>query len=338
MSLLWPSRRFVSRVNPQGAIAARLGSTCLNEVNNILYVKSGGGNTQFGWYPVPMPSQMSTYMQWGARSGAPLTMSMFGSAIGALGSVNSGGGIPEWNVTGGVRSILALAGGVPMWTGFTSVTIGGYNWWRLGQTALSDLPGAASPQLAGPPVTPANFVDFDCMVRILTSVPVNQANAQPDNNLTGVRHWGLVVQNNTVIPASNEVNSETLHTAFPNGQGESMGIRWSTVTPDAGWRGAVCSTVPTQTLTPGTLAAAPVFTQGGQLWTLRIRRVTNGATSGLVFFSVNDGTEQSLPISQAVTGNGTVLTVAGSVMTLDGTAGARKTLGMVNGFLLWGQQ
>lgn len=336
MSLLWPSRRFVSRVNPQGAIAARLGSTCLNEVTNILYQKLGGGNTQFGWYVVPSPAQIPTYMQWSARSGAPLTFNGMDSAIGALGSLNSGGGIPEWNVTGGVRSIFPAPIGVPTWTGFTSVTIGGYNWWRLGQTALSDMPGAGSPQLAGPPITPANLIDFDCMVRIQTSVPVSQANPQPDNNLTGVRHWGLVVQNNTVLPASNEVNSETLHTAMPNGQGQSLGIRWSTVTPDAGWIGVACTTVPVQAVTAA-LAPAPVFTQGGQLWTLRIRRVMNGIT-GTAFFSVNDGAELSLPLTQMVTGNGTVLTVKGSVMTLDGTAGARKTLGMVNGFLHWGVQ
>jgi len=112
---------------------------------------------------------------------------------------------------------------------------------------------------------------------------------------------GAVVSNVRFWFAVTGASSPDTDTLGSGGNG-ALGIRFSTVTSDVGFRGYSSITgAGNQSLTANTGSALGAFAANTQ-YRLRIRFVRQGGTP-TAYFSVNDGTEQSLTTNIPVTGN-----------------------------------
>lgn len=280
MSLLWPSRRFVGRGNPQSVVAAPLGATYLDEANGALYQKLAGQSTT-GWYLAPSVRNPRWHV-WSALEDT-------GTASGLIG-VPKGAGSWDPASFAACQQAINQPVGKHYSGGYAQNVIGNSLGWRL--TSL---------QQSGPQIFKgADFATLtpyiDSFWDILTTPQPTGAAAS--TNLTNVRILiGFIGSGATITTNATLANSDDLRTAFAGSWGLGAGqfgvaVRFSTAAADPGFvlvtandNGAATAQSVSSLISGGLLVANTVYRVR-----IRFDPVTNPAVPR-VHASINDGPE-----------------------------------------------
>jgi len=286
MSLLWPSRRFVTRSNPQGVIAAPVGAFCVNEVSGVVYEKLAGGSTQFGWYRVSLPytNQFGTFTR---GAGNPVTGAHCQSSAAVLSGSSLATEIFGSTTTKNWAQIYGAA--------------------ALGNNILVAQFGAigSAPCSVDQDLGTAN--DIDVVHEVWTSPRPRSISTVTD--ITNIRMWfALLSQSNVLVATGAMANSSNLFTAMASGLTVALGnfgmaIRYDTSVPDATFVAVTCNNngvAYTQTVTP--ITGAPVIAANTP-YSIRIRYVQ--ADGPAAYFSINDGAETKVTANVGPGGNAT---------------------------------
>ena len=241
--------------HPQGAESAAVGSLYVDLTTGRLYQKLGGGSTAYGWYYRPLHGAGIAFDDAG-----PLTW----VAMPGNGTTNPFGNATDFFLNAGAVSTPFIGSSLSS-QGRTYVS---------GKLFAHAQTGGASGNTAAITTQTSNphlLLDDDCDITLLL---------RTGSDVTNVRIWfGL----STVGGGS--FNSDTLGSA---GNG-SIALRYSTVAGDGGWVGATqLNGAGNQTLTSALSSGVNADTT----YKLRIRFVRQGTPT--VYFSVDDGTEQSI--------------------------------------------
>jgi len=236
--------------NPQGNVIAPVGKIYMDWNTGRLWVKQGGGNTQYGWYR--QFSHLGNGNETRITGWRPIPDSL---------APNSQGSALNTGVWSGSRtsSVYEAVNSEPVLRTDCSTVSGNVAYLRGPADVVSLV---------------AVGYDFDLVCNIAT----------PNTITLQRQHIGL--STSVVIDAENFVADAT---------GSShIGFRWSTVLGDTGWTPQTKNG--SSSLTTGT-ALNTIAGGAVTLTTLRIRKV-----SGVCYFSVDDGTEQSIATTVPTTG------------------------------------
>jgi hypothetical protein len=250
---------------PQGNVAASVGRQYRDTNTGFLWFKRGGGTTAYGWYRMLFPGS--------GMGGTGQAYEVFPSQGAAtFANPNSTGVMNPATSTGAAPFTVANA------VSGTRTTVNG----RVYQVVTGSASSGVATSATAPLGTTSNDYllldgDFDLVLDLLTGATI-----------TSVRFWFAV----TSVAIA---NTDTLGSTN-NG---AVGIRFSTVVPDAGFVGFTNNAVggvgggSSTTASLGSVATSTEYR-------LRIRFVRAGTPT--VYFSVNDGTEASLTANIPATG------------------------------------
>ena len=284
--LIWPARRYVDQRNPQGVLAAPVGSYCVRESDGAIFRKVAGGGTPFGWYLESSPNWPARF-SWLARLGSGAINVQADNGPNCTLTVGAGGGFTNTNVVGSAPGSTA-APRDRIWTGgYTSAAINTGN-----VVAAASAVSGLVPSLRNADY-PTQGPDWDLLWEVFTSP--RSSSAATSTDLANIRLWvGLLSSNNVTVTPGALANSDELLTCFATSNPLNAGhfgvmFRFSTAAADAGWvvaTGNDNGVARASTITPvGAIAINTAFR-------LRLRMI--GLT---VFASIDDGVEV------AITGN-----------------------------------
>lgn len=303
-----PARAITDGSNPQGNLAAPVGTMAIRSCDGAIYIKRGGGSTAFGWYLFGSDQ----YINWSPRfvaTSAQMAPNASGQVLtaGANTVINF---LPNLSTAG--LSFSPKRGYVG---GYTSGVVNNSVLFRPANNV--DTMPCQRFDTAGTIV--ANFLEFDLWWDIVTTPRSNSG--ATSTVLANSRIWAGGVWGAGVVQASGgTVPSDTLQTEWPtaltvaNGQ-FGAAFRFSAAALDWQFVTTACAAgAYGQTVTPmGVVVAA------NTAYRLRMRYVL---VSGVLtaFASINDGTEIAVTTHMPAVGAGGVqpFQPLASVRTLDG--------------------
>lgn len=280
-------------VNPQGSLAAPVGTIAVRSCDGTVYVKRGGGSTAYGWYILGSDQFMNWLPKWlNGAANMTINHNQQGLALGPSTIINA---LPQLSAPG-VGSASAKR-----------LYVGGYNSGGAGNSFLYRL----TTNTDNMPVQrldndlATNFLEFDCWWDILTTPRSNSGATSTDLTTGTMRIWaGGVFGSSNVQAVGGTVDSDTLATEWPTALSGADGLfgwawRFSSAVDAGIWQlvttrrsgGAYA-----QTVTPFSLAGANGAVTANTAYRLRVRYIF---VAGVLtaFGSINDG------IEIAVTGN-----------------------------------
>ncbi len=322
-------------VNPQGVLAAPVGTIAVRPCDGAMFMKRGGGSTAFGWYLLPSdtdPRCVNVSGQFAA--GAQINAGYNPNALPWAGNTNIN-----------IVTRPALSGSNAyfpndrMWTsGFTSVALNNIGLWRTTGTVDAGFPYNC---IGGAGLGLDEQMEWDFSIDICTTPRDNPAGS--GTTLAEMRAWVALLSQNNVIQLSGGMGtSDLLYTAFPSslvlgGSLYGAAFRFSTVAGDTQWAAVTANDngVAAQTVTP----VGPVVL-ADSVYRLRLRFVVVAGVP-TIFASVDDGTETTITanvgtrVSPAAKVNMPLLPYV-SIQNLNG-GGLRKSLGWSRLCLTWGK-
>jgi hypothetical protein len=273
--------------NPQGVLAAAVGTLAVSPCGN-LYIKSGGGATAYGWYLLYPSNQILSFMPNWVNGGAQLTVNRNTQSL-AVGPTTIVNFLPtKSSVAGEFNQKRSYVGG------YTSGVGGNSFLYRLTNNTDSMPTQRIDTSVA------ANFQEFDTWIDLITTPRSSSVAGSTDLTTNAMRIWAGGAFGTTGVQAvGGTVSSDTFATEFPTAITATNGLfgwgfRWSSAIDGTTWK-FVSSNAPggvnaqTVTDTGVTIAANTAYR-------LRVRfMLIAGVLTALV--SINDGAEIS------VTGN-----------------------------------
>jgi hypothetical protein len=271
--------------NPQGSLAAPVGTFAVRPCDGAVYIKTGGGSTAYGWYLFNSP-QWLNWQPGFLNGGARLSINRQVQTIDCGAATLINGFLPSQSSVATAFSPKRQYVG-----GYTTAVANNTFLYRL-TTSTDGMPTQRLDDSLA-----LNFCEWDLFWDVVTTPRSNSAAGSTD--LTNVRIWaGGVWGSSNVQAVGGTVSSDTLATEWPTALSGADGLfgaafRFSTAVPDAGWVVVTTARVAgayAQTVTP--IGAIAINTA----YRLRLRYVL---TSGVLtcYASINDGTEV------AITGN-----------------------------------
>jgi hypothetical protein len=284
--LLWPSRRYVDTRNPQGALAAPVGSVCVRldpATNDVvaIYEKLLGGTTARGWFLAPNAINGNAY-HYSPRFN---TVSTYAAGFGMPTVIAA-------NPTTVIQGTVVASGGATkrngQWTGgYTSAVAN--NVWLLSPSGV--LTGVSMDCVGATGNAIADLMPWDCLIEVVTTPRTDSAATAATLATTRI-FAGILFQNTTLQLSGGLGNTDLIYTEFASAMAVNAGsygamFRFSTGAGDAGWSAVTANdngAAASQTVTP--IAAIAVDT----VYRLRLRYVRTGGV-WQIRASVNESAE-----------------------------------------------
>src|SRR5688572_23493993 len=241
--------------NPQGVLAAAVGTLYTDRSTGRVWAKQGGAATAYGWYPIASYGTGGALERptWGWRY-------HFDNRV--------------FNVTG---SILGTSLFTQVLNSATYTTIGSGATAQPSLRISTTVSGGNVAQFTGSATTatPVFDFDFDFVIKYATH-----------SDITGLRMWLALTSTDALAGQDNMTAAATV--------ARHIAVRYSSVAGNTGWVG-LCKNGANNV---STTAVLNTFATGAiTMGLVRIRKV-----SGVVYFSVDDGTEVTLSSNVPSTG------------------------------------
>jgi hypothetical protein len=274
--------------NPQGVLAAPVGTIAVRECDGTVYRKLGGGSTAYGWYIMAQPDGI-----------LPWTLEPRGNTTSTFVQ-----GVAGPNITGNPNVVMF---GAPVSSNGGAVAVTGrQRQWNSGQTttALNNkalwvpttIQGAPYQTISNPEGL-ASLQTYDWACDIMPAP--KSSTGSTDVPLANCRIWIALLTQNTGLQASGGMgNSDSMAAAFVTSLGvaqplHGIGWRFSPAAPDVNWQAITTNNngaAYAQTATDSGVVVAST------LYRLRMRFVLVAGVP-TVLASVNDGTEIAITLN-----------------------------------------
>jgi len=267
--------------NPQGVLAAPVGTLAVRACDGSVYVKTGGGSTAFGWYLLPGGDQ---YLNWQANwvsAATQLTVNRNTQSI-AVAPTTLINFLPTKSTAGNEFSPRKSYVG-----GYTSGVGGNSFLYRLTNNTDSMPTQRIDSSVLN------DFQEFDWICDLVTTPRSSSVAGSTDLTTNAMRIWAGFVWGGTAVQAvGGTVSSDNIYTEWPSPFTATNGLfgaafRFSSAIDGGLWQcvtGNAPGGVQAQTVTPMSAIAA------NTAYRLRMRFVlVSGVLTCLA--SINDGTE-----------------------------------------------
>jgi hypothetical protein len=251
--------------NPQGVLAAPVGTIAVRSCDGAIYVKRGGGSTAYGWYLLSSDQFLNYQPRFIAGSGQMLT--------------NSNGQSLQCQGVTTIISQLASHSGAATEFSPKRMYLGGYTSGVAGNSflynPLTSVDGQPSQRIDSSVAN--DFCEFDAWWDIGTTPRASSLTGSTDLTTNAMRIWaGGAWGTNTRQQVGGTVSSDTLFTEWPTALAAVNGLfgfafRWSSAVDGANWRFVTANApggVPAQTVTDMLVPIA-----ANTLYRLRVRFV-----------------------------------------------------------------